>query len=246
MQKTVAILQSNYIPWKGYFDLIAAADEFIFYDEAQYTKNDWRNRNRLKTPQGLAWLTIPVRQERLGQKISETRVANANWGIKHWQTLQQHYSRAPYFHCYREGLEALYQAPGSEFLSAINYRFIELICGWLGISTPLSRVSDYAIGDGQTERLVQLVQAAGGTECLTGPAAKAYLREDLFTTAGLQVRWMDYGGYPTYPQRHGPFAHGVSILDLLFHTGPEAPRYMKFAPLPPFVTRYSAPGSLTI
>lgn len=228
MKKTVAILQSNYIPWKGYFDLIAAADEFIFYDEAQYTKNDWRNRNRIKTPQGLAWLTIPVRHERLDQKISETRVADPNWGRKHWQTLQQHYGRAPYFPHYREALEALYRGPGSDFLSAINYRFIGLICGWLGINARLSRVTDYQIGDGQTERLIQLVRAAGGTEYLTGPAAKAYLRDDLFSAAGLTVRWMDYGGYPPYPQFHGPFEHGVSILDLLFHTGPEAPRYMKF------------------
>lgn len=227
-RKVVAILQSNYIPWKGYFDLINFADEFIFYDEVQYTKNDWRNRNRIKTPQGPTWLTIPVRQTSLEQRIDETPVSDPKWAIKHWRTLAQTYARAPHFKLYKDELEALYTDTSSELLSVINQRFIAAICKWLGIATRLSSSTEYHMGEGKTERLVRLVQAAGGTHYLSGPSARDYLQEDLFTGVGLRVEWMNYGGYPEYRQAGpAPFDHAVTVLDLLFNEGPEAPRFMK-------------------
>jgi hypothetical protein len=221
----VAILQSNYLPWKGYFDLLNCVDDFIFYDEVQYTKNDWRNRNRIKTAQGGQWLTIAVRQERLSQKISETRVSDPAWAARHWRTLTQAYGRAPYFERYGPALEQLYAAD-EQLLSAINQRFIRAVCGWLGIRTRLHSAADFAVAGDRTARLVQLVQAVGGTEYVSGPAAAAYLDAEQFAQAGIALTWMSYEGYPEYPQLHGPFEHRVSVLDLLLNTGPEAPRYM--------------------
>ncbi|RFP65562.1 hypothetical protein D0N36_08550 [Hymenobacter lapidiphilus] len=226
--KKIAILQSNYIPWKGYFDLINSVDEFIMYDEMQYTKNDWRNRNKIKIGQEISWLTIAVRQERLSQKINQIQVFDPKWAVKHWRTLAQTYAKAPYFDQYKDELEALYHTPGFTNLSQINSAFIRAICGWLGITTKLSWSTDYQLGEGKTERLVQLVQDAGGTDYVSGPAARNYLDAALFAQAGIGLHWMDYSGYPEYRQLgRGAFEHGVSVLDLLFNTGPDAPKYMK-------------------
>ncbi|MBT2558733.1 WbqC family protein [Hymenobacter sp. ISL-91] len=226
--KKIAILQSNYIPWKGYFDLINSVDEFIFYDDMQYTNRDWRNRNKIKTVHGTDWLTIPVRQYKRAQTISETEVVDAKWAVKHWRTLAQTYAHAPHFKHYKDELEAIYQTPDFINLSQINSTFIRAICGWLGITTKLSRSTDYTLGQGKTERLVQLVQDAGGTDYLSGPAAHDYLDTALFEQAGIGLHWMDYNGYAEYRQL-GPakFEHGVTVLDLLFNMGPDAPQYMK-------------------
>jgi len=228
--KKVAILQSNYIPWKGYFDIIGAVDEFILYDEVQYTKNDWRNRNKIKTAQGLAWLTIPVRQERLHQKINETVVFDQNWAVKHWRTLAQTYARAANFSTYKDPFEALYTNLQTNYLSEINFAFIQLICRLLGIQTKLSWSTDYPLPTGlsRTERLVGLVQAAGGNEYLSGLAARNYLEEELFDAAAIKLRWMNYDHYPVYQQLHSPpFEHGVSVVDLLFNEGVNAPAFLK-------------------
>jgi len=222
-----AILQSNYIPWKGYFDLINSVDEFILYDEMQYTKNDWRNRNKIKTPNGVQWLTIPVKQDALEQKINETKVFDQKWNIKHWRTLQQNYAKAPFFKHYKELFEHLYLTINSEYLSQINYLFITEICKELGIQTKLTWSDQYNYGDGKTERLVRLVQSTGGKEYLSGPAAKDYLNESLFNEAGIKVTWIDYSGYSQYYQLFPPFEHGVTILDLLFNEGPNASLYLK-------------------
>ncbi|MDF7810201.1 WbqC family protein [Hymenobacter sp. YC55] len=226
--KKVAILQSNYIPWKGYFDLLNQADDFIFYDEVQYTSGDWRNRNRIKTAQGIPWLTIPVHQGKLSQKIRETPVADPSWGARHWRKLMQAYARAPYFELYRADLEKLYQCVHSKWLSEINQLFIQTINDWLGIQTRLHVSDDFEkrTSTDRTARLVQLVQALGGTEYIVGPAAAAYLDPAQFAEAGISLTWMSYEGYPEYRQLHGSFEHRLSVLDLLLNEGPEAPRYM--------------------
>jgi hypothetical protein len=230
--KKIAILQSNYIPWKGYFDIINAVDEFIFYDEMQYTKNDWRNRNKIKGAQGVQWLTLAVRQHSLMQKINETQVFDAKWNMKHWRTLAQNYAKAPFFRQYKDELEQLYAELTTPLLSEINATLIKFVCRHLGITTQLTWSTDYTLAEGKTERLVQLVLDAGGTEYLSGPAARDYVQADLFEQAGIKLDWIDYGGYPEYKQLGpAPFEHGVSILDLLFNTGPDAAAHMKtFAP----------------
>lgn len=227
-QKTVAIVQSNYIPWKGYFDLIDRVDEFILYDDVQYTRRDWRNRNKIKTPNGLQWLTIPVRVTgKFFQPIKDTQVRDQHWRKEHWKSIAQNYARAPYFDDYAPHIEPLYADSDETYLSRINYTFLTALCELLEIDTDLRWSSDYELVEGKTERLVSLCQQAGATRYLSGPAAQAYMDESLFAQAGIELAYMDYSGYPEYEQLHPPFEHGVSILDVLFNTGPNAPRYVR-------------------
>lgn len=225
--RRVAVVQSNYIPWKGYFDLINSVDEFILFDDMQYTRRDWRNRNRIVAPSGVQWLTIPVAAKgNYYQAIKHTRIADPSWSTRHWKTLCCCYGGAPYFAQCAEVLEPSYLACTETRLSAINRRFLEVINGLLGIKTKLTWSMDYEILDGRTERLVHLCRQARATEYLSGPSARGYLDEDAFRAAGIAVAWMNYGGYPEYRQRREPFVHGVSVLDLLFNTGAAASRYM--------------------
>jgi len=226
--KRVAIVQSCYIPWKGYFDLINLVDEFVLYDDRQYTRRDWRNRNRIKTPQGTRWLTIPVEVKgRYHQRIDETLISDPDWADVHWKTLHHNYASAPHFDTYAERIEALYRAANDRRLSAVNRTFLEEICAILGITTRLSWSTDYEASGARTERLVSLCRAAGATTYLSGPSAREYMDEALFDQAGIELEYMSYEGYPEYPQLHPPFEHGVTVLDLLFNTGPDAPRFMK-------------------
>lgn len=227
--KKVAIVQSNYIPWKGYFDMIAAVDEFILFDDMQYTRRDWRNRNQIKTPQGAQWLTIPVSVKgKYHQKIRETEIEGTDWAETHWKSLVLNYSRAPHFKEVAEWLESLYLGGLSVNLSQLNRSFIEAICGYLGIDTKISNSWDYNLADGKTERLADLCAQAGGTEYISGPAAKDYIDPPVFSERGIKLSWFDYEGYPEYPQLWGEFAHGVTILDLLFNCGKDSPRFMRY------------------
>ncbi len=224
--KTLVVLQSSYIPWKGYFDLMNMADEFIIFDDAQFTKNDWRNRNRIKTPTGVNWLTIPIRH-RFGQKISETVVSDPRWRMKHWKTISQNYVRASYFVEYKEKVEELYLGAEQENLSEINHRFLKSIAEMLGIALEISWSHQYRIEGGKTDRLVNLCRQARATKYLSGPTARGYIDPSAFEKAGIQLEYFDYSGYPEYPQIYEPFDHYVSVLDLIFNVGPEATRYMK-------------------
>jgi WbqC-like protein family len=227
MGKRLAVVQSSYIPWKGYFDLIRAVDEFVLLDDVQFSTNDWRNRNRIKTPRGAAWLTIPVMTSgRFAQRIQDTMVADKRWARKHWQALRTYYSRTPFFAEYTGLLEPLFD-PGEDRLSAINYRFIMALCNLLGITTPVTWSTQYDAPSDRNLRLIAICQQTGATEYLSGPAARAYMDVDAFRRAGIAVRFADYDGYPEYPQPYPPFDHYVSALDLLFCTGPDATRYMK-------------------
>jgi hypothetical protein len=226
--KSVAIVQSCYIPWKGYFDLINLVDEFILYDDRQYTRRDWRNRNRIKTPQGPQWLTIPVEVKgRYDQRIDETRIADPDWTDRHWKTLMHNYASAPHFDDYRDTIESLYRTTTDPRLSAVNRTFLEAISKILGIRTRLSWSTDYGAEGSKTERLVNLCRAAGATSYLSGPRARGYMDEGLFEEAGISLEYMDYDAYAEYPQLHPPFEHAVTVLDLIFNTGAQAPRYMK-------------------
>jgi hypothetical protein len=226
--RRVAILQSNYIPWKGYFDILRAVDEFVLYDDAQYTKHDWRNRNVIKTLRGPLWLTIPVKvRGRLGQRIRDATVADPSWRALHWKSLTQWYRGTPGFERYRPVLEPLYLAHQETSLSEINRAFLEALGPLLGCSARLSWSWEYLLAGDRVDRLVGVCQQLGATEYLSGPAAKVYLDEARFEAVGIKVRWANYEGYPEYPQRHPPFEHRVSVLDLLFNVGADAPRYLK-------------------
>jgi hypothetical protein len=223
--KRVAILQSNYVPWKGYFDLIASVDEFVLYDDMQYTRRDWRNRNRIKTPGGLQWLTVPVQVKgRYEQTIRETLIDGAAWCESHWKALSLNYRRTPGFSATAAWLEPIYRQPWTH-LSVLNRALIEAVCQRLDIPTRLSNSWDYELQAERSERLASICEQAGASVYVSGPAARDYLDESVFAHRGISVEWFSYGPYPEYPQPWGAFEHGVSILDLLFCCGSEARRF---------------------
>lgn len=226
--KRVAIVQSCYIPWKGYFDLIRRVDEFILFDDVQFTKRDWRSRNRIKTRQGGMWLTVPVSTKgKYHQAIKDTEISDPTWHRNHWRTIASQYASAPFFSHYKSQLEDLYRGSTDKHLSQVNRRLIEGLCRMLGITTTISWSMDYVVVAGKTERLVSLCRQAGATEYLSGPAARDYIVPSLFDDAGVALSYMDYSNYPEYPQLYPPFDHAVSVIDLLLSVGPEAPKYMK-------------------
>jgi len=226
--KRVAIVQSNYVPWKGYFDLISSVDEFILLDEVQYTRRDWRNRNKIKTPQGTKWLTIPVQSKgRYHQRIDETLVSEPGWAADHARTIRHAYAGAPAFDAYWPRLERVYEGIESERLSDVNRAFIAEICDALEIETKLSWSTDYEARGTKTDRLLSLCEQSGAATYVSGPAARDYFDHDAFSRAGIEVEWFEYPDYPEYEQIHPPFEHRVSVLDLILNTGERAPDYMR-------------------
>ena len=227
--KKVAISQSNYIPWKGYFNNIKLVDEFVLYDDMQYTKRDWRNRNKIKTPNGLKWLTIPVEVKgKFFQKIKDTKISDKNWYIKHLNILKSNYSKAKYYKDVIGFIEELYETANYNYLSEINYHFLSQICDYLGINTKISFSSDFnLLEEGKTDRLVDLCKQLKATQYYTGSAAKNYMDETLFEEEGITINYYDYSKFLEYPQLYGKFEHGVSILDLIFNEGKAAVNFLK-------------------
>lgn len=224
--KSVAVVQSNYLPWKGYFDLIHDVDLFVFYDDVQYTKNDWRNRNLVKTPAGPAWITVPVGRD-LHRLIREVAITDRHWAAKHWKTLAQNYGRAPYFGAYRPFFEHVYLERTWQRLSELNqYLVIEIGRRFLGVRTEFRDSAEYGATGRQSERLLDLLGKVEARLYVSGPAAQSYIDPQAFARAGIELAWKSYSGYPEYPQAHPPFTHQVSIVDLLFHVGPDAPWYI--------------------
>lgn len=226
--KVVAVVQSNYIPWKGYFDLINMVDHFVLYDDVQYTRYNWRNRNKIKTRKGTQWLVIPISRKSLYKKIQEAQIDEVLWNKKHWGSIIHNYAKARYFRAYKDFFEQLYLGSQDKFLSDVNYRFLKAICDFLGIRTELSWSRDYNLVEGKIERVVDLCKQLRATEFLSGPTAKPYINEPLFTAAGIKIRWMDYSQYQVYNQLFcPPFIHQVSIIDLILNEGVEgAKKYM--------------------
>ena len=226
------VLQPSFIPWRGYFDQIRRADVFVFYDDVQFDKHGWRNRNRVKTSAGTQWLTIPVFTRGVvsaGIPIHDVRIRwDPDWRDKHLGTLRQSYARAPHFDRYFRLLEEAY-ATKPELLVDLTIPLTIRLASELGIrGTRFLRSSELLIGGHQSARLLEIVRALGASHYLSGPAARNYLDEQLFRAAGVTVEYMTYE-YPPYPQLHPPFDHYVSILDLLFNAGPDAVSYMRAA-----------------
>lgn len=230
MSKVVAICQSNYIPWKGYFDMINMADVFVLYDDMQYTRRDWRNRNKIMTPSGLQWLTIPVEiKGKYHQRVNETKVSDISWAPKHWARIKQVYGKTKFFGVYDAIFEDLYlkKLQNLEYLSDINHLIIKKICEVLDIETKIMNSKDFHLAEERSERLLGICRELGATSYLSGPAAKDYMDEELFERNGVGLSWMDYNNYPVYEQKYGEFEHGVTILDLLFNSGPSVKKFMK-------------------
>lgn len=224
--KRVAVLQSNYIPWKGYFDIIHDVDLFIFYDDIQYTKNDWRNRNKIKTDQGSQWITIPAGSN-ANRLICEVELNDSSWQEKHWKTIQQHYGRCSHFSRYQPFFEGIYRDQKWSNLSELNHYIIRAVSNdILNLATEFRDSREYVLSGKKLERLLGLVTQSGADSYVSGPAAKEYIDASRFASADIELVWKNYSGYPEYPQRFPPFEHGVSILDLLFNVGPDASWYI--------------------
>lgn len=223
MGKRVAILQSSYVPWRGYFDLIRSVDHFVLYDEVQYTRRDWRNRNRVLTSQGVRWLTVPVKVKgRFEQRIDETELDGTAWASKHWRTLEHAYRGSRHWDSVEEKLRGALVEDVPSRLSALNRRLLETICDLLEIDTPISWSTDHASQPGRNERLISLCGEIGASVYVSGPSARSYIEEDRFAAADLRVEWFDYPSYAPYPQVHGGWEPNLSVLDLLFNCGPSA------------------------
>jgi hypothetical protein len=216
------------VPWRGFFDLIGRCDEYVIFDHVQYVRRHWHNRNVIKTAAGLTWLTIPVLSKgRYEQMIDEVEVEKS-WAEKHWRAIELAYGRAPFFENLADTVRGWYERAAKEArLTEVNAIFLKEIVALLGLRTRIVRDDAYPAQGVKSERLLQIVRAAGADRYLSGPSAKTYFDEPLFANAGIAVEWMSYDGYAEYPQLHGPFAPAVSVLDLLFNVGPDAPRYLR-------------------
>ena len=226
--KRIAVLQSNYIPWKGYFDIINTVDEFILYDEVQFTKRDWRNRNKIVTKNGLEWLTIPVRTKgKYTQKISEVEISDSGWAAKHWKKISENYKAASCFSEYRDVFEGYYCTTREVYLSEINHQLIKIINDLLGINTIIKSSREFILEGDKTEKIINICRATNSQIYVTGPAAKAYFDERLAKRSGIDVEYMDYSQYPEYAQLGADFHNNVSVIDLIFNVGSKASAYLK-------------------
>lgn len=225
----VVILQPSYIPWRGYFHQIQKADLFIFYDDVQYDKHGWRNRNRIKTPLGSRWITIPVLSG--GATVNHLLIKDIaidwakEWNTSHWDILRQNYKAAPFFRDYAPLLESFYQRRDA-LLADLTIDLTIALARELAIDTKFMRSSTLNTQGAKTDKLVEILTRVGATHYISGPSARGYLDEGRLAEAGISLEYMSYE-YPEYPQLHPPFDPQVSILDLLFMTGPEASRYIR-------------------
>lgn len=217
----VGIIQSNYLPWRGYFDFIASVDLFVFLDDAQYTKRDWRNRNRIKTESGLQWITVPVNAHRPEPPIRDTPIDSTRpWVQEHRRKIGDSFRDAPF----RGDAMALFDAvtvTPARTISELNRTAVRAICEYLGIRTPLCLSDEFEPSGAKTDRLLSILRRAGATRYLSGPAAREYLDVDAFREAGIGLDFKSYD-YPAYPQQWGPFEGGVTVLDLIANCGPGA------------------------
>jgi hypothetical protein len=211
------VLQPGYLPWLGFFDQMARSDIFVFYDDVQFDKNGWRNRNRVKSPQGPHWLTVPVRAE-LGQPILDVEIDNTQpWARKHVATIRHLYARAPYLRTYLPELEESLQRAWGRLID-LDLAVVLLLRRWLGLERETYRSSEIGIGGERSERLLALCKHFGCERYLSGDAAQNYLDTKTFAEAGVEVEWQDYC-HPVYSQLHGPFVPHLSTLDLILNHG---------------------------
>jgi len=226
MSKIVGMTQSDYIPWKGYFDYINSVDEFYFYDDVQYTKQDWRNRNMIKSPEGTEWVSVPVGSKR-SRLICEVMIQQHGWQRSHWGKITQCYKDTPYFKMYMDFFKEIYLGTTWTNLSDMNQTIIKRIAlELLGITTKFSDSRHFNLSGKKEKRYIPLLKKVNCTIFLSGPSAKNYLTEETMLKEGIKLEWMDYKGYSEYHQLYPPFEHRVSILDLIFNEGPNMKNYM--------------------
>jgi hypothetical protein len=223
----VGIIQSSFIPWRGYFDFIASVDVFVLHDDIQYTKGDWRNRNRIKAPDGAPWLTVPVHYHTVQQHICDTYIDNQTpWASRHIHLLREHYRHTPYkqemLDLFSDGIK---DAGANATVSTLNIALIRRICAYLQIDTPLMLSSELSPAGTKTERLLDMLGKLNATAYLSGPSAEAYIDKQAFFKSGIQLEYKTYD-YLDYPQPWGKFFGAVSVLDLIANCGPNSASYL--------------------
>jgi hypothetical protein len=224
----VGVIQSNYIPWRGYFDFIDDVDVFVVHDDLQFTKGDWRNRNRIKTARGTTWLTVPVHYRSTSQLICDTPIDySRDWTREHRNLIAAHLGPAPYVQDVFNLLDPVL-ATRRPSISALNVALLKSLCSYLRIATPLAMSSEFNLRGTRTARLIDLLTKMGATSYLSGPSARAYLDERQFEDAGIALEYKEYV-YPDYPQLWGPFDGAVSIIDTIANCGPAARTVLKSA-----------------
>lgn len=219
---TLAVLQPGYLPWLGFFDLLYRSDVFVVYDDVQFDKHGWRNRNRVRSVAGSHWLTVPVRHKGLGKPaILDVEINNhLPWARKHLGTLEQFYAKAPYVNQYLPELKEILSCP-RVLLVDLDLAIITAMCRWLRLNRPIYRSSELAVSGDRNERLVHLCHHFSASRYLSGNAAQVYLDEKFFAQHGVTVLWQNYQ-HPVYPQMHGDFIPFLSTLDLLLNMGPQS------------------------
>jgi len=219
---TLVVLQPSYLPWLGCFDQMSKADVFVWYDDVQFDKHGWRNRNRIKGPKGPLWLTVPVLHKQRGpQSIDNVEIDNSKpWRRKHLTTVEQLYARAPF---YSSVLPRLSDLLGRQWerLADLSIATTEWFANELAIETPRYRASQLDIDGDRNGRLIEICRHFRATRYVSGDAARAYLDIERFGTAGIEVVWHSYQ-HPQYPQLYGEFIPHLSTLDLLLNVGSEA------------------------
>lgn len=221
----VGIIQSSYIPWRGYFDFIASVDVFVFHDDIQYTKNDWRNRNRIKTPKGIEWLTVPVNYKKTDQLICETSIDFSTlWHKKHLRKLEENYRKTSHIKAALDIFSSI-QADSYKTINHLNIALIKRICNYLYIPTKLISSSDLSVSGTKTDRLINILEKLGASTYLSGPSADAYLNKKSFAEKCIRLEYKSYD-YAPYPQLWGNFQGEVTILDLIANCGPDAKNYL--------------------
>jgi hypothetical protein len=231
MNNKIIITQSNYIPWKGYFTSMKHATHIVLYDDAQYTRRDWRNRNKIITPSGPTWLSIPIDVKgKYHQKVNEAKVKNNTWPVDHWNKIRQNYRKAPYFNQYSEYFEPIYKdvLPQYEYLTDINRLMLEKCINLLGIEIQILDSRDFEIRGGKTGKLINICKDLEADEYFTGPAAKNYMEEEMFPNNGITLTYYDLDNFPPYQQLWDGFDPFVSVLDMFFNLGDDTLNYFNW------------------
>jgi hypothetical protein len=220
----IAIHQPEHLPWLGYLDKARRADAFIFLDTVAFKKNYFENRNRIRTPQGWAWVTAPVLLKgRFGQAFLDVEINNqARWAEVYYRTLLQNYSRAPFWKTYGPVLEELLLRPWEKLVD-LNLALIDLVWRAFGLTTPTRRASTLGVTGKKSGLLLDICRKTGATVYLSGPSGRDYLEQSLFSDAGIGIEFHEFH-HPEYPQRFAPFVPGLASIDLLLNEGPDGIR----------------------
>ena len=223
----VTILQPSYLPWLGFFEQMHRSDQFVLYDDVQFTRRDWRNRNRIRVVEGSVWLTVPVIQKnKYEQSLLETRIDNStSWKRKHLETIRCHYSKTPFFDLHFPWCEKIFNSEW-DFLLDLSLETIQYLKGELKINTPLLRSSELGEPGNKTERLVSICKQLGATQYLSGESARNYISEKDFSDQGIELEYQKYQ-HPEYPQRYEGFVPFLSTIDLLFNCGDKSMDFLK-------------------